>query len=144
MADCKRRSLSSINLRRGPTKNTSRVLYLLLYDVTANAEMYLPSRCLEVCCITPPFYCFERVLLSKCCSCGSAVLAWSKYATICRCEAFTAFKITNVVLGHQSCQLVKKISTFQETSGSDNGDRVPEASVICRQLSRLVTREEIY
>jgi hypothetical protein len=55
---------------------------LLLLDVTAYAEVCLRSRCLETGCITPLFYCWERVLLSNGSSYGSAVLAWSKYAII--------------------------------------------------------------
>jgi hypothetical protein len=44
--------------------------------------MYLSSRCLETNCLTPFFYCCVRVLLNNGCFCGSAVLAWSKYATV--------------------------------------------------------------
>jgi hypothetical protein len=54
----------------------------VLRDVTAYAEMCLPSSCLETVCITPLFYCCMRVLLSRSCFCGSAVLAWSKYAKL--------------------------------------------------------------
>jgi hypothetical protein len=42
----KRPLLFPINLRRGPTNNTSRGLYKLLRDVTAYAEVCLPLRCL--------------------------------------------------------------------------------------------------
>jgi hypothetical protein len=51
-------------------------------DVTTYAEVCSPSRCLETGCITPFFYCFVLLLLSNGCSCGSAVLVWSKYAAI--------------------------------------------------------------
>jgi hypothetical protein len=54
---------------------------VVLCDVTAYAEVCLPSRCLETGCIIP-FYCCVRVLLSNGCFCGSTVLAWSKYATV--------------------------------------------------------------
>jgi hypothetical protein len=40
----KRPLLSPIRLRRGPTENTSRGLYPLLCDITAHAEVCLPSR----------------------------------------------------------------------------------------------------
>jgi hypothetical protein len=51
-------------------------------NITAYAEMCLPSRYLERGYITPLFYCCVRVLPSNGCLCGSAVLAWSKYVTI--------------------------------------------------------------
>jgi hypothetical protein len=51
--DCKRSLLSPLNLRRGPTENTSCSRYPLLCDVTAYAEVCLPSRCLETRFITP-------------------------------------------------------------------------------------------
>jgi hypothetical protein len=44
--------------------------------------MWSPSRCLETDCITPLLYYCVRVLLSNGCFCGSAVLVWSKYATV--------------------------------------------------------------
>jgi hypothetical protein len=75
----KRPLLSPINLRRGPIENTPRGRYPLFYDVTAYAEVRLPSRCPETGCIAPFFYCCECVLLTFC---GSTVLAWLKYATI--------------------------------------------------------------
>jgi hypothetical protein len=62
-------------------ENTSRGLYPLLCDVTAYTKMYLPRSCLKTGCITPLFYCFERVLPRNGCFCGSTVLAWSKYDT---------------------------------------------------------------
>jgi hypothetical protein len=74
--------VAPINLQRGTTVNTSRGPYPLLCDVTAYAEVCLPSRCLESVCIILLFYCYERVLLSNGCSSGSTVLAGSKYATI--------------------------------------------------------------
>jgi hypothetical protein len=45
--------------------------------VTAYAAVCLWSRCLEMVCITPLFYCCKRVLLSNGCSCVPTVLAWS-------------------------------------------------------------------
>jgi hypothetical protein len=78
----KRPFLSPINLRRGSTENKSRGLYSLLRDVTAYAEVCLPSHCLETGSIIPLFYCCERVLLRNGCFCGSTVLTWSKYAII--------------------------------------------------------------
>jgi hypothetical protein len=63
-------------------KHMSRDCYPLLCDVTAYAEVCLPSRCLETGCITPLFYCCVRVLLSNGCFCGSTVLAWNKYTTV--------------------------------------------------------------
>jgi hypothetical protein len=59
----------------GHKENTVAVL---LFDVTAYAEVSLPSRCLETGCITPLFYCCVPVLLSNGCFCGSTVLPWSK------------------------------------------------------------------
>jgi hypothetical protein len=56
---------------------------VVLWDVTAYTEMYLPSRCLETGCITPLIYICVCVLLSNGCFCGPTVLAWSKYATLC-------------------------------------------------------------
>jgi hypothetical protein len=79
---CKRPLLPPINLPRGPRENTSRGHYPLSCDVTAYAEVFLPSRCLETGCITPLFYCCLRVLLSNRYLCGSTVRAWSRYATI--------------------------------------------------------------
>jgi hypothetical protein len=55
-AACKRPTLPPINLRRWPTENMSRGLYPLLCDVTAYAEVCLPSRCLETAYITPLFH----------------------------------------------------------------------------------------
>jgi hypothetical protein len=55
MTDCKRPLLSLINLRHVPTENMSCVLYPLLCDVTAYAEVCWPSPCLETGCITPLF-----------------------------------------------------------------------------------------
>jgi hypothetical protein len=49
--------LSPTNLRRGPTENMSCGLCPLLCDVIAYAHMCLPSRCLEMGCVTPLFYC---------------------------------------------------------------------------------------
>jgi hypothetical protein len=57
--------------------------YALFCDLTAYTELCLPSRCLETGCITQLFYCWVDVLLSNGCFCGSAVLTWNKYATIC-------------------------------------------------------------
>jgi hypothetical protein len=71
-----------MNPRHGPTENISRGHYLLLCDVTAYAEVCLPSHSLEMGYISPLFYCCKPVLLSNDCSCGSTVLAWSKYATL--------------------------------------------------------------
>jgi hypothetical protein len=56
---------------------------VLLCDVTAYAEMCLPSRCVETVCITLLFYCYMHVLLSNGCFRDSTVFASSKYATIC-------------------------------------------------------------
>jgi hypothetical protein len=55
---------------------------LFLSEVTAYAEVCLPSRCPKTGSITPMFYCFLRVLLRNVCFYGSTVLAWSKYAVI--------------------------------------------------------------
>jgi hypothetical protein len=81
----KRHLLSPINFRRGPIENTSRGRYPLFCDVIAYAEVRLPSRCLETGCITQLFSCCDHALFSNGCSCGSTVLARSKYATIFWC-----------------------------------------------------------
>jgi hypothetical protein len=54
----KRPLLSPINFRRGLTENTCRGIYPLLCDVTAYAEVCLPSNSLETGCITPLFHCW--------------------------------------------------------------------------------------
>jgi hypothetical protein len=59
---CKRPLLSHINLLSGPTENTKLDRYPLLCDVTAYAELCLPSRCLEKRCITPFFYSHVRII----------------------------------------------------------------------------------
>jgi hypothetical protein len=41
---------------------------VLLYDVTVYVEVCLPSRCLEMGCVTPLCYCCVHVLLSNGCS----------------------------------------------------------------------------
>jgi hypothetical protein len=58
----KRPLLSPTNLRLGPAENTSHGLHPLLCDVTAYAEMCLPSRCLEAGRITPLLYCCVQAM----------------------------------------------------------------------------------
>jgi hypothetical protein len=82
MTHRKRHLLSPINLRHEPIENMSSGRYPLLSDVTAYAKVCLPSRCPETGCITMLFCCCVRVLLSNCCSCDSAGLTLSKYATL--------------------------------------------------------------
>jgi hypothetical protein len=62
MTSHERPLLSPMNLQRRSTENTLCGLYPLLCDVTAYAEVCLPSHCLEVGCITPLFYCWVCVM----------------------------------------------------------------------------------
>jgi hypothetical protein len=72
--------VTSLSIRKlhGHKENIAAVLC----DVTAYAEVCLPSRCQKMGCITRLSYCCVRVLLGNGCFCASTVLAWSKYATI--------------------------------------------------------------
>jgi hypothetical protein len=65
--DCPQTTFVVTYLGLGPTENTSR-LHALLCDVTAYAQVCLPSRCLETGCITPLFHCcvYRGVLSSRC------------------------------------------------------------------------------
>jgi hypothetical protein len=64
-------------------KHKENTATVLLYDVTAYAEVRLPRRCLKTGCISPLFYFCVRVLLINDSFCCSTVLVWSKYITIC-------------------------------------------------------------
>jgi hypothetical protein len=73
------------------TESTSHVIAntVGLWRHCVCAEVCLPSRSLEAGCITRLFHCCVRVLLRNGCFCGSAVVAWSKYATVYIKELWT-------------------------------------------------------
>jgi hypothetical protein len=86
---CKRPLLSPTNLRHGPTENTSRGLYPQLCDVTAYAEVCLPSHCLETGYITPLFCCCMHEMQSV-----YRAVAW-------RCVNMSQYYIDCQIVWHQ-------------------------------------------
>jgi hypothetical protein len=86
-----------IILRHGPHRKHTPLLSELLCNLATSCSLAqrehsshccvfagtsLSSRGLQTGCITPLFYCWVRVLLSKVCFYGSTILAWSKYTII--------------------------------------------------------------
>jgi hypothetical protein len=65
MTACMQPTLSPINLWRRLTENVSCGCYPLLFDITAYAEVCLPSRCLEVGWITPFFHRCSSLMTQK-------------------------------------------------------------------------------
>jgi hypothetical protein len=118
-------TLSPINLRRERTENTSRCLYPLLCDVTAYAEVCLPSRCLETGCITLLFHCCsarttekaQPHLLLSVGPCLQSCCLTTRWSNSLQHYSLTQFSSTHVV----NCSLWNwyPISSFNVRSSPD-------------------------